>query len=190
MKVAITGGSKGLGRYLSENLCINSKVSELLLVKNRLPDYTAICDEVDDCDVFINNAAEDFYQTEMFYRIFERWASLPYKYIINIGSRAGNPNISKGYLYSAQKAALSQLTDNLVYNCPHKRCKITTLNLGWLDEHPGGVLHHLKLPYYDVKETIQFLLSQPGWVEIPSLTLQHSVNYVHAQAEKEAQLDK
>lgn len=195
MKVAITGGYKGLGGYLSENLGEeNVFIRKILRVQNRLPDYEAICDEIANYDVFINNASERFYQTEMLYSILLKWYALPNKYIINIGSRAGNPNISKGYLYAAQKAALSHLTDNFVFNSEHKRCKITTLNLGWLDENPQRVLDEgvddFKLPYYDVMKTIEFLLSQPECVEIPSMTLQHSANYIHAQKEKEAQLDK
>lgn len=195
MKIAITGGYKGLGLYLSENLGLeNVFVRKILRVQNRLPDYEAICDEIANYDVFINNASEGFCQTEMFYAVFQKWFGLSDKYIINIGSRAGTPNISKGYLYAAQKAALSHLTDNLVFNCPQKRCKITTLNLGWLDENPQRVLDEgvddFKLPYYDVMKTIEFLLSQPECVEIPSMTLQHSVNYKLAQNHKGAILSR
>ena len=61
------------------------------------------------------------------------WKDEPTKKIINISSRAAQPNISKGYLYSAQKAALNHLANNLTYNSD-KTCRITTMNLGLLED--------------------------------------------------------
>ena len=71
-------------------------------------------------DIFINCAAVDFKQTELLNECFNEWRNDSSKLIINIGSRAYKPNISKGYLYAAQKAALNHLADNLIYNSDRK----------------------------------------------------------------------
>ena len=61
-------------------------------------------------DIFINNAPVK--QAELLNEAYGEWKNDSSKLIINISSRAAKPNISKGYLYSAEKAALNHLADN------------------------------------------------------------------------------
>ena len=58
-----------------------------------------------DFDIFINQAHQGFSQVELLFRFFDAWKADAGKYIINMSSRAAQPNISKGYMYAAQKAA-------------------------------------------------------------------------------------
>lgn len=129
-------------------------------------------------DVFINQAHQDWNQVNLFDSFFKAWRDKENKHIINISSRAAQPNISKGYLYAAQKAALNHYTNNVVYNS-NKKCKVTTINLGLLE-------HDLpSLPYDIVATYIKWILEQPAYIEIPDITIQHSSNYVEVQEAKE-----
>ena len=107
---------------------------------------------------------------------FHAWKDNPDKHIINISSRAAQPNISKGYLYASQKAALNHYTNNAIYNSD-KKCRMTTLNL--------GLMKHKTLPsitYEDVFEIIAWLIYND--LDIPEITLQHPENYQKIQHEK------
>tara|TARA_R100000808_G_C2155309_1_gene167450 strand:+ start:16219 stop:16827 length:609 start_codon:yes stop_codon:yes gene_type:complete len=128
------------------------------------------------CDILINCEHDGFNQIKLFDAFFNYWKYKPEKHIINISSRAAQPNISKGYLYASQKAALNHYTNNVVYNSD-KACKVTTLNL--------GLMKHKTLPsisYEDVAETIKWILYHKQ--EIPEITLQHPANYQEIQNEK------
>tara|TARA_R110000868_G_scaffold43803_8_gene146988 strand:+ start:2104 stop:2661 length:558 start_codon:yes stop_codon:yes gene_type:complete len=130
-----------------------------------------------DFDIFINQAHQGFSQVELLFRFFDAWKADAGKYIINMSSRAAQPNISKGYMYAAQKAALNQLAANLTYNSD-KRCRITTINLGLLE-------HALpSLSYTEVAEAVKTLIDLPEHIEIADMTLQHAANYCEIQAQK------
>src|SRR6056297_3544354 len=109
MKVAITGTSRGLGKYLKLRMedppVLRRHEYTVHPVRARLENTEELCDEVvkSGADVFINNAHDGYLQADVFYAMFQRWKSNQGKYIINIGSRASNPNISRGYEYSASK---------------------------------------------------------------------------------------
>lgn len=129
------------------------------------------------CDIFINNAHVDFLQAELLYSVFKQWKDDPSKLIINISSRAGLPNLSKGYLYGAQKAALDHLSDNLIYNSD-KKCRITTINLGMLEDELPSV------SYSEVCDLIKYVINMPKHLEISRVFLQHSTNYQQVQSLK------
>ena len=129
-----------------------------------------------DADIFINCEHIGFQQVRLFDRFFNLWKNNKDKYIINISSRAAQPNISKGFLYASEKAALNHYTNNTVYNSD-KLCRVTTLNL--------GLMAHKTLPsvsYQDVLNTINWLLESP--LEIPDITVQHRANYRKVQDDK------
>lgn len=131
-------------------------------------------------DIFINHAHVGFCQTELLWSAFQAWKDDETKHIVNISSRAAKPNISKGYLYASQKAALNHLSDNLVYNSD-KKCKITTLNLGMLendDELPS-------ISYHEVVSAIWWCVMNYPQMEVPEITIQHPASYVSVQKEKE-----
>jgi hypothetical protein len=90
------------------------------------------------------------------------------------------PNISKGYLYAAQKSSLRHLSNNLTYNSD-KRCKVSTVHLGLLehDELPS-------LDYVEVLGFIKMIAFRTDNIDIPEITIQHKANYQEVQAEKEA----
>ena len=104
MKIAINGTSRGLGNFLANHLNKSSDF-EIITITERLTDYENILRKLHNVDVFINNAHSEFQQTILTYKLFEYWRADPTKFIISIGSRAGEDNLSKGYIYSASKAS-------------------------------------------------------------------------------------
>lgn len=163
MKIAITGSSK-LAKSIIDRLDATPIRLEDSIDKNNY-------------DVFINNAHIGYSQANLLQEWFDDWHDDEDKLIINISSRAAFPNLSKGYMYAAQKAALDHLADNLTYNS-YKKCRITTLNLGWLVDDEWSI------SYDDVCNTIDFVLNQPKHIEIPRLAIQHSHNYLEVQEKK------
>ena len=120
-----------------------------------------------------NKTNVDDLVSELLNDVFHEWRDDPNKLIINISSRAAKPNLSQGYLYSSQKAALNHLADNLVYNSD-RRCGIVTLNLGLIehDEVPS-------LTYEQITNTIGLILVEwySGGVYMSEVTIQDRDNY-------------
>jgi NAD(P)-dependent dehydrogenase (short-subunit alcohol dehydrogenase family) len=179
MKVAITG-STGLAGNIAGVIEATPYIGQSHTV-DRLRIEKPI--DWEQYDVFINCAHVDFCQIELLEECFENFKSYPEKTIVNISSRAHQPNISKGYMYAAQKAALNHYANNLVYNNGEKQCRMMTINL--------GLLNHPTLPSLDYNEVSGYILRYLTWdshFEIPEVTLQHSANYLAVQAKKD--LDK
>jgi len=181
MQIAITG-STGLAGEISKVLNqTHFETGEKLFDVNSV----RLEDDIDPSlyQVFINLAHIDFVQVNLLYKFYESWKDNNEKYILNISSRASKSNISKGYIYAAQKAALNHLSDNLVYNS-NKKCRITTLNLGLLE-------HALpSLKYKEVAELVKYLLLLPKHIEVPDLTMQNATNYIELQERKAVSLKR
>lgn len=165
MRIAVTGSSKLAGAIASRFKADTVRVEQPV-------DFTKY-------DVFINNTHKDFCQTELLYKWFMAWRDNPGKLIVNISSRAGLPNLSKGYIYAAQKASLDHLSDNLIYNSD-KKCRITTVCLGMLEDQLPS------LRYTEVCDLLQYIIYMPSHLEIPKIYFQHSYNYKQVQKEKES----
>ena len=153
MKILITGRSV-LASLLHERLLSTTscRIEDILRGEVVLDEY----------DVFINYAHVGFKQVELLEYVFNEWKNDTSKLIINISSRAAQPNISSGYMYAA--------------HCLSKQCRITTLNLGLMDS---------KLPslaWGHVYEMIKTIMSTD--VDIPDLTMQDRYNYKMLQQDK------
>ena len=166
--IAITGSS-GLAAHFSKMYLDCLRIDDVL----RMKDYP--------WEVFINHAHRDFDQTLILDKISEAWKDQPNKLIINISSRAAFPNLSQGRVYSAQKASLDHLANNITYNSKIK-CRITTLNLGYIqddsDQIPGCT-------WQEVHDMIWTIIDLPKHLEIPNITMQHSHPYKLVQEMKE-----
>ena len=187
MRVAITGSS-GLAKIIKDTL-------EATPFRGQTIDVTSIrCEDITmngencwiynghrPCDVLINLAHQD--QAKILGITHRAWQGEKTKYIINISSRASQPNISKGYEYASEKAQLNHLANNLTYNSD-KRYKMTTLNLGLLnDESLPSVKHQ------DVAGLIYKLITSYPDYEIADVTLQAHANYQSVQSDKETLRD-
>jgi len=180
MKVLITGSS-GLAKVIGDMIAATPYVGSIHIINHaRIEDLLMWTPpEWNEYDAFINCAHLDFQQCNLLMLAYEAYKEDDSKTIINISSRASQPNISKGYLYAAQKAALLHLNNNLVYNSD-KRCRITTMNL--------GLLNHTDLPsisHNEVASWIYSYLTTSKHVDIPEITLQNRANYMAIQRDKE-----
>ena len=187
MRVAITGSS-GLADIIKRTL-------EATPFRGQTIDVTSIrCEDITmngencwiynghrPCDVLINLAHQD--QAKILGITHRAWEGEKTKFIINISSRAAQPNISKGYEYASEKAQLNHLANNLSYNSK-KRYKMTTINLGLLnDENLPSVKHQ------DVAGLIHKLITSYPSYEIADITLQAHANYQSVQSDKETLRD-
>jgi NAD(P)-dependent dehydrogenase (short-subunit alcohol dehydrogenase family) len=183
MKVIITGSS-GLARSLSDKITRASLFDVNIVNEARIEDLLLWESwEWNEYDAFINCAHVDFEQCNLLMKCFLAMGQDPNKTIINISSRAAQPNISKGYLYAAQKAALNHLSTNLVYNSD-KRCRITTVNL--------GLLEHQDLPSVGYHEVSRWIYDHPkasSETDVPEITIQNRANYQGVQSDKETLRD-
>jgi len=187
MRIAITGSS-GLAKTIKDTLESTPHLGNTFKVDPiRCEDITMngrncwVFGGYQPADVLINLAHED--QSKILSIAHEAWEGEKTKYIINISSRASQPNISKGYMYASEKAQLNHLANNYQYNSK-KRYKMTTLNL--------GLLNHENLPsvkHQDVAGLIYKLITSYPEYEIADVTLQSHANYQSVQSDKETLRD-
>lgn len=187
MRVAITGTS-GLAKTIKDTL-------EATPFKGQTIEVTPIrCEDITmndtrcwiyrgyrPVDVLISLAHQD--QAKILDITHRAWENEKTKYIINVSSRAAQPNISKGYVYASEKAQLNHMANNLQYNS-EKRYKMTNLNL--------GLLNHEDLPsvkHQDVAGLIHKLITSYPDYEIADITLQAHANYQNVQSDKETLKD-
>lgn len=184
MRVAITGSS-GLAKVIKDTLEATPFRGETIEVTPiRCEDITMnkencwIYNGHSPCDVLINLAHQD--QAKILGITHRAWEQEKSKYIINISSRAAQPNISKGYEYAADKAQLNHLANNLQFNSV-KRYKMTTINLGLLNDQDLPSVKH-----QDVAGLIHKLITSYPDYEVADITLQAHANYRDIQSDKEA----
>ncbi len=151
MKVSITNKHRGLGKELSSRF---DNVHEGFF---------------EDSDVFINNRHNKFNQSELLMKAFDVWKYTD-KTIVNIGSRSKYPNISKGYIYSASKAALNHLSNNLRLNS-EKTCRIIDINCGLLESDLPS------LTYSEISDIVIWCINQPKHIEIGEISVWEKTPY-------------
>jgi hypothetical protein len=120
IKVAITGHSKNIGKYIFDSVSPNvigfSRSNGYDITKKE--DRKRIIKESADCDVFINNAPAKFGQSELCLELWHEWKDTK-KVIVNVGSRIAEEHIvlNQDYLhlleYSMHKRTLKTLSEDL-----------------------------------------------------------------------------
>ena len=187
MRIAITGSS-GLAKTIKDVFEATPHAGNIFEVTPiRCEDITMngtncwIFNGHTPCDVLLNFAHQD--QAEILSIAHEAWLNEGSKMIINFSSRAGHPNISKGYKYASEKAQLNHLANNLTYNSK-KKYKMTTINL--------GLINHEDLPslqWNDIAHLVYKLVTAYPSIEFPEITMQHRANYSDVQSDKSAILE-
>lgn len=83
MKIAITGHSAGIGQSFARRLA--SMGHDIVGISRRdgynIRNIPKTVDVIQDCDLFINNAQAGYAQTELLYKIWEKWKGDPNKSI-------------------------------------------------------------------------------------------------------------
>ena len=114
MKIAITGHTAGIGHALAQEYCLDGHEIIGLSQRegNNIRNTTKICDQIEPCDIFVNNAQAGYAQTELLFEMAQRWSGTK-KYIIVISTMmTQEPTSSLAGLdmdhYRLQKVALEE----------------------------------------------------------------------------------
>jgi hypothetical protein len=132
MEIAITGHTSGIGKYIFENyrgISGFSRSNGYNICKS--DDRKRILQNAENCDVFINNAHNEFGQTFLLLDIFKKW-QFRNKTIVNIGSRVAEDGLFLAnhrmdlMNYRIYKSSLKSLHEDLA------QCDTSlTLNYVW-----------------------------------------------------------
>ena len=114
MKIAITGHSAGIGQALADRYSNDGHTVVGLSRRegNNIRNTPKICDQIDPCDMFINNAQAGYAQTELLFEMVRRWTGTK-KTIIVISTQmtlqpvSTLPGLEMDH-YRVQKVALEE----------------------------------------------------------------------------------
>jgi NADP-dependent 3-hydroxy acid dehydrogenase YdfG len=121
MKIAITGHTAGIGKALSnEYTRLGHEIVGLSKRDgNNIRNIPKICDHIEPCDIFVNNAQAGYAQTELLFEMAQRWSETK-KHIIVISTMMTQDPVSvlpglEMDQYRVQKVALEQAVHQLRY---------------------------------------------------------------------------
>ena len=134
MKIAITGGTAGIGQALGNEY--ENRGHEVLRLSRRtghnIRSIPKIADQIEPCDVFVNNAQAGFAQTELLFEMAQRWAGTGKRIIVISTMMTQDPvSVLPGLdmdAYRNQKVALEEAVKQI----RHRRLgvKITIVRPG------------------------------------------------------------
>lgn len=121
MKIAITGHTAGIGQALAQEYELDGHdiVGLSRREGNNIRNTPKICDQIEPCDVFVNNAQSGYAQTELLFEMAQRWAGTK-KHIIVISTMMSQEPVSSlpGLdmdQYRLQKVTLEQAVQQIRY---------------------------------------------------------------------------
>lgn len=138
MKIAITGHSAGIGQALS-NIYIQQGHEVVGLSRRNgynIKSIPKIADQIEPCDVFINNAQAGFAQTELLFEIWARWKNTEKTIIVISTQMTSFPVtvIPDMELYKLQKDTLEEAIKQLRYK--HSKCRLVLVKPGKVNTQP------------------------------------------------------
>ena len=88
MKIAITGGTAGIGLALAKQFEMNGHEVIPLSRRNgyNIRSLPKVATAIEPCDMFVNNAQAGFAQTELLFEVWRRWEGQQ-KTIVNISTQ-------------------------------------------------------------------------------------------------------
>ena len=170
MKIGITGHTKGLGKSIYDKLIkLHDVIGFSRTNGYNVQSPNKIIEALSDCDVFINNVYYETHQSNLFFKLFEKWKDLE-KTIININSSSIHQSGVWSPEYVANKKHLNNITQSLIDKYPNKKVRIINLNLGTLDSHKN-FNNFNKIECNKVAEIVEWGLNQPHNIEIQQMTI-------------------
>jgi len=112
MKIAITGHTAGIGQALAEMYKHHEIIGLSKREGNNIRSIPKIADQIEPCDMFINNAQAGYAQTELLFEMAQRWVGTR-KHIIVISTMMTQdpvsvlPGLGMDH-YRVQKIALEE----------------------------------------------------------------------------------
>ena len=134
MKIAITGHTAGIGQALAKEYSLDGHDIVGLSQRegNNIRNTPKICDQIEPCDVFVNNAQAGYAQTELLFEMARRWSGTG-KHIIVISTMMTQDPVSAlpGLdmdQYRIQKLALESAVQQIRFR--RLKIKITLVRPG------------------------------------------------------------
>jgi len=164
MNIAITGHTRGVGKFIYEHFKPKANVIGLSRSNGYdINDTSDILDAVKNSDVFINNAYSGYQQVFLLEELYQRWKDLD-KIIISIGSVITDyPRIEEEldndpWPYRDHKLALQKKFRQLVWT--PSRCHLVLINLGATDTDLIKHLNCTKLTAKDIIYTVELAFNK------------------------------
>ena len=140
MKIAITGHTAGIGQALAKEyeLAGHEIIGLSKREGNNIRVTPKICDLIEPCDVFVNNAQAGYAQTELLFEMAQRWTNTN-KHIIVIGTMmtqdpvASIPGLDMDH-YRVQKVALEEAVSQIRFK--RLGINITVVRPGYIATKP------------------------------------------------------
>lgn len=126
MKIAITGHTAGIGQALTKEYQLMGHEIVGLSQRdgNNIRNISKICDQIEPCDVFVNNAQAGYAQTELLFEMAQRWSGTGKQIIVISTMMTQEPVSSLTGLgmdhYRLQKVTLEEA----VRQIRHRRLKV------------------------------------------------------------------
>ena len=141
MKIAITGHTAGIGQALAEEYMLDGHEVVGLSKRdgNNIRNIPKICDQIEPCDVFVNNAQAGYAQTDLLFEMTQRWQGTR-KHIIVISTMMTQdpvsviPGLDMDH-YRVQKVALEEAVQQIRHH--RLGVKITIVRPGCIATQPG-----------------------------------------------------
>jgi NADP-dependent 3-hydroxy acid dehydrogenase YdfG len=140
MKIAITGHTAGIGRAIAEEYQLMSHEIVGLSQRdgNNIRNTVKICDQIEPCDIFVNNAQAGYAQTELLFEMTQRWQGTK-KHIIVISTMMAQEPVSvlPGLdmdQYRVQKVALEEAVSQIRFK--RLGINITVVRPGYIATKP------------------------------------------------------
>lgn len=136
-RVAITGHTRGLGAALFERFSVSDMVVGLSRSNGfDIRRFDKICERVQECDIFINNAYDRYSQVDLLYAVYDMWKDKDKK-IINIGSLSSIGVRDYLQAYAIHKKALNEAHMQIAYQ--RNKCKSYIFNIGYITDNQTDV---------------------------------------------------
>lgn len=176
MKIAITGHTAGIGQALAQEYCIDGHEVVGLSRRegNNIRNIPKIADQIEPCDMFVNNAQAGYAQTELLFEMAQRWSGTK-KHIVVISTQMTQQPISvlpglEMDQYRIQKVALEESVKQIRNRS--LQIKLTTVRPGNIATHPDKTVP----PAADVNNWAQtlieiFELADKNNLRIPDISL-------------------
>lgn len=126
MKIAITGHTAGIGQALAKEYALdgNEIVGLSQREGNNIRNTPKICDQIESCDVFVNNAQAGYAQTELLFEMANRWQGTK-KHIIVISTMMTQEPVSSVTDLSMDHYRLQKVTlEEAVRQLRHRKLKV------------------------------------------------------------------
>ena len=126
MKIAITGHTAGIGQALAKEYVLdgNEVVGLSQREGNNIRNTPKICDQIESCDVFVNNAQAGYAQTELLFEMANRWQGTK-KHIIVISTMMTQEPVSSLTDLGMDHYRLQKVTlEEAVRQIRHRKLKV------------------------------------------------------------------